>query len=295
LLAISPCNPSRMINEKEECTIFKKDAIHDPIIYIVSDSVGETAEVVVKAAASQFEGQPIEIRKFPYVEDEGTINELVLAAKESEAVIALTLVIPKLRDHLKAVAEENGVTVIDIMTPMIQAMEQISKKQPKNQPGLMRQLDEEYFKKVEAIEFAVKYDDGRDPRGLLRADVVLIGVSRTSKTPLSMYLANRRLKVANVPLVPEVEPPEELFMVPAKKCVGLTISPDQLNVIRRERLKALGLTSQANYASLERIMHELEYSEKIMKRINCPVINVSNKAVEETANLILGIIKNRES
>ena len=177
---------------------------------------------------------------------------------------------------------------------MVEAIEGIVKKSPKNQPGLVRQLDEEYFRKVEAIEFAVKYDDGRDPRGLLRADVVLIGVSRTSKTPLSMYLANKRYKVANVPLVPEVEPPEELFMVPTKKCIGLTISPDQLNMIRRERLKSLGLTSQANYASLERIMQELEYAEKIMKRVGCPVINVSNKAVEETANLIVDIIrKNR--
>ncbi len=265
--------------------------LHDPTIFIVSDSVGETAEGVVKAAASQFEGHSIEIRKFPYIEDEASINEVVLAAKESHAVIALTLVIPQLRDYLKKVAKEHGVTVIDIMSPMIEAMEAIVKKKSKNQPGLVRQLDEEYFKKVEAIEFAVKYDDGRDPRGLLRADVILVGVSRTSKTPLSMYLANKRYKCANVPLVPEVEPPEELFMIPVKRCIGLTISPDQLNMIRRERLKALGLTSQANYASLERIMQELEYAEKVMKRIGCPVINVSNKAVEETANLIIDIIR----
>lgn len=125
----------------------------------------------------------------------------------------------------------------------------------------------------------------------MRADVILIGVSRTSKTPLSMYLANKRYKVANVPLVPEVEPPEELFLVPSRKCVGLTISPDQLNKIRAERLKSLGLASEANYASLERILMELEYSEKIIKRVGCPVINVSNKAVEETANTIIEMIK----
>ncbi|WP_134700161.1 pyruvate, water dikinase regulatory protein [Ammoniphilus sp. YIM 78166] len=265
----------------------------EPTVFIVSDSVGETAEVVVKAAASQFEGHSIDIRKFPYVEDQGTISELVLAAKESQAVIAFTLVIPELRSYLTETAKKHGVTVVDIMSPMIQSLEGVVKRKSKNQPGLVRQLDEEYFKKVEAIEFAVKYDDGRDPRGLLRADVVLIGVSRTSKTPLSMYLANKRFKVANVPLVPEVEPPEELYMIPVKKCIGLTISPDQLNMIRRERLKALGLASQANYASLERIMQELEYAEKVMKRIGCPVINVSNKAVEETANLIMEIIRKR--
>lgn len=155
-------------------------------------------------------------------------------------------------------------------------------------------MDDEYFRKVEAIEFAVKYDDGRDPRGLLRADVVLIGVSRTSKTPLSMYLANKRFKVANVPLVPEVDPPEELYLVPRQKCIGLTINPEQLNVIRTERLKALGLTAQANYASMERILSELDFAERIMKKVGCPVINVSNKAVEETANKIIEIIRRGE-
>jgi len=125
----------------------------------------------------------------------------------------------------------------------------------------------------------------------LHADIVLIGVSRTSKTPLSMYLAHNRYKVANVPLVPEVAPPEELFKVSKNKCVGLIITPDKLNAIRVERLKALGLTSTANYASFERILEELDYAEKIMKRVGCPVINVSNKAVEETASLILDILK----
>ena len=273
--------------KKEGCPIYGNEVM----VFIVSDSVGETAEVVIKAVASQFEGYEVEIRKFPYIEDESTIKEVVLAAKESRAIIALTLVIPRLKDYLKQFAKTQGVTVIDIMSPMIDALEERTGTKSKNQPGLVRQLDEEYFKKVEAIEFAVKYDDGRDPRGLLRADVILIGVSRTSKTPLSMYLANRRYKVANVPLVPEVEPPEELYMIPSKKVIGLTISPDQLNMIRRERLKALGLTSKANYATLERIMQELEFAEKVIKKVGCPVINVSNKAVEETANMILDIVR----
>jgi [pyruvate, water dikinase]-phosphate phosphotransferase / [pyruvate, water dikinase] kinase len=259
------------------------------MVYVVSDSVGETAEFVVKAAISQFDGQSIEIRKFPYIEDEEDLNEVLIAAQESGAIIAYTLVIPKLKEYIELKAAELNISAVDIMGQMVSAIEQLVHKKPKNQPGLVRRLDEEYFKKVEAIEFAVKYDDGRDPRGILRADIVLIGVSRTSKTPLSMYLANKRLKVANVPLVPEVDPPEELFMVPVRKCIGLTISAEQLNVIRRERLKALGLTSQANYASLERIMHELNYAEKVMKRVGCPIISVSNKAVEETANLILSI------
>ncbi|WP_027415835.1 pyruvate, water dikinase regulatory protein [Aneurinibacillus terranovensis] len=267
---------------------------NEAIVYVVSDSVGETAEFVVKAAASQFGGQTLHIRKFPYIEDEGTINEIILAAKESEAIIAYTIVIPSLKKHMRERAQQSGVTAIDIMSPMVNAFKDYFHIEPVNQPGLVRQLDEDYFRKVEAIEFAVKYDDGRDPRGLLRADVILIGVSRTSKTPLSMYLANKRYKVANVPLVPEVEPPEELFLVPNKKCIGLTISSDQLNMIRTERLKSLGLTSQANYANVERIKLELEYAESVMQRVGCPVINVSNKAVEETANIIIEIIKQRD-
>lgn len=180
--------------------------------------------------------------------------------------------------------------VVDILGPMMESLQTLFQQPPKMKPGLVRQLDEEYFRRVEAIEFAVKYDDGRDPRGILKADVILIGVSRTSKTPLSMYLAHKRLKVANVPLVPEVKPPEELFEISNKKVIGLKISPNQLNTIRTERLRSLGLTAEANYANHERIIEELEYADRVMKKIGCRVIDVSNKAVEETANIILGMI-----
>ncbi|NQD66241.1 kinase/pyrophosphorylase, partial [Bacillus haikouensis] len=132
-------------------------------------------------------------------------------------------------------------------------------------------------------------DDGRDPRGILKADIVLVGVSRTSKTPLSQYLAHKRFKVANVPLVPEVDPPEELFKVSPKKCFGLKISSQKLNTIRRERLKSLGLNDEASYANIKRIEEELQYFEKISKRMSCHVIDVTNKAVEETANIITNI------
>ena len=147
------------------------------------------------------------------------------------------------------------------------------------------------LKRVEAIEFAVKYDDGKDPRGILKSDIVLLGISRTSKTPLSMYLANKNIKVANVPLVPEIPIPKEVFEIDPKKIIGLTNTPEKLNSIRQERLKALGLSSNASYANLERILQELDYSEKIMKKAGCPVIDVSNKAIEETAGIILDIMK----
>ncbi len=265
------------------------------IIYVVSDSIGETAELVVRAVASQFDNHLIDVHKYPYVEDKEAIDEVVASAKESQAMIVFTLVIPELKSYILKKATEAGVPIVDVMGPLMTTLQDQLKVPPKGKPGLVRRLDEEYFRKVEAIEFAVKYDDGRDPRGLLRADVVLIGVSRTSKTPLSMYLANKRLKVANVPIVPEVEPPEELFQLPPERCIGLTINPEQLTGIRTERLKALGLTAQANYANLDRINAELAYSHKIMERIGCPVIDVSNKAVEETANIILEIIRRHQT
>ncbi|MGC4375997.1 pyruvate, water dikinase regulatory protein [Fictibacillus sp. Mic-4] len=263
------------------------------IIYLVSDSVGETAELVVKAAASQFNSQQLEIRRIPYVEDTGTVQEVIDLAKEQGALIAFTLVVPEIKSYLVDQAHKEGVIAVDIIGPMMNQMEHFLGQVPRYEPGIVHQLDDDYFRKVDAIEFAVKYDDGRDPRGILKADIVLIGVSRTSKTPLSQYLAHKRLKVANVPLVPEVEPPEEIFNVPSEKCFGLSITPEKLNDIRRERLKALGLDSGASYANIERIKEELAYFKKIVDRIGCRVIDVSNKAVEESANLIFNIYQGK--
>lgn len=260
-------------------------------VYVVSDSVGETADLVVKAVATQFNGGFVEIKRNAFVEDTEDIEDLIIMAKQGPSIIAYTIVIPALKEYLDKRVKEEGLVAVDLLHPLMDAFSRTFHKNPKNQPKLMRQLDDSYFRKIEAIEFAVKYDDGRDPRGLLYADIVLVGVSRTSKTPLSMYLAHKCYKVANVPLVPEVAPPDEIYQIPRGKCVGLIISPDKLNSIRKERLKNLGVTSQANYASFERILEELDYAEKIMKRIGCPVINVSNKAIEETADYILNVLK----
>lgn len=265
------------------------------IVYVVSDSVGETAEFVVKAVATQFNGGHVDIHRHSNADHKDDIEEVIQMAGRNESIIAYTLVIPALKKYLDQRALEEGITAVDLLEPLMNAFERKFEKQPKHEPKLMRKLDEEYFRKVEAIEFAVKYDDGRDPRGLARADIILIGVSRTSKTPLSMYLAHQSYKVANVPLVPEIAPPDELFKVPRNKCVGLIITPDKLNEIRKERLKSMGLKSEANYASFERILEELEYADKIMKRVGCPIINVSNKAVEETASLIIDVLKSGRS
>jgi regulator of PEP synthase PpsR (kinase-PPPase family) len=260
-----------------------------PVIYVVSDSVGETAELVTKAALSQFNGTNVDIKRFPYVEDTSHLDEVLSLAKLDRGMIAYTLVKPEMREYMSDMALKEGIQACDLIGPLMDQISELCGKTPLYEPGLVRKLDEDYFKKIEAIEFAVKYDDGRDPRGIIKADIVLIGVSRTSKTPLSQFLAHKRLKVANVPIVPEVDPPEELFVVAPHKCFALKISPEKLNHIRRERLISLGLSDNANYANINRIKEELAYFEEIVKKIGCPVIDVTNKAVEETANVILNL------
>ena len=262
-------------------------------IFIVSDSVGETGELVAKAAVSQFRPglQDTSLKRFPHIETMDHVKEIVHLAQMQQAMILYTLVQKKMRYSIQMECAKHSVRAIDLMGPLMDMLESELNEIPFEEPGLVRKLDDDYFKKIEAIEFAVKYDDGRDPRGLLLADIVLVGVSRTSKTPLSQYLAHKRYKVANVPLVPEVEPPEELFKVDPEKCFGLVISPDKLNSIRKERLIALGLNDDASYAKLERIKQEIVHFENVVSRIGCHVIDVTNRAVEETANVILNKIQ----
>ena len=261
-------------------------------VYIISDSLGETGEQVAKAAISQFELDDYEIKRFPYVLNLKLLSEILKeASNESNAVLFYTLVDKEFIEYIKDFTAESGLIAVDLLSPLIAAIRESTHLEPAREPGTIRKLDEAYFKRVEAIEFAVKYDDGKDPRGLSKADVVILGISRTSKTPLSMYLANKNIKVANVPLVPESVPPKEIYEVPAKRVIGLTNSPTKLNEIREERLKALGLPKGSSYASMERILDEIDYAEKIMKKIGCPIIDVSNKAIEETAELIIRILK----
>lgn len=259
-------------------------------IYAVSDSLGETAEQVAKAVMKQFDVADFDIKRISYVNDKEAIDKLIEKASKENSFIIFTLVVEELRDYLAEKAMEYNIGAVDIMTPVLVPLVKQLGLSPKQEPGLLRKLDEKYFKKVEAVEFAVKYDDGKDTRGILLADIVLVGVSRTSKTPLSMYLAHKNIKVANIPLVPEVSPPEELKLIPPKKIIGLILNVENLNKIRKERLKAMGLKDTANYANMERIFDELEYAQKIMKDLKCKVIDTTDKAVEETASIILDYI-----
>lgn len=264
------------------------------VIYIVSDSIGETAEYVARATAAQFD-RDYEIVKFPFVREKSQIEEVIEEAQAHHSIILYTTVIEEFKEVLTTRCRELNIPCIDVMSTAMTTFQNFLKTEPKHEPGIIRRLDEKYFKKVEAIEFAVKYDDGKDPRGIKKADIVLLGVSRTSKTPLSMYLANKNLKVANVPLVPEVPVPKEVYQIPKERIIGLTTNPIKLNEIRQERLKALGLSDTATYANLDRILEELDYADRIMKSLQCPIIDVATKAVEETANIIVDIMRDNQS
>ncbi|MFT8317535.1 MAG: pyruvate, water dikinase regulatory protein [Sporolactobacillus sp.] len=259
-------------------------------IYIVSDSLGETAESVVWAAASQFSNVDIEIQHFSFVREQKSVDRIIAAAKVSQAFVVFTLVMPELSRYFKQKAVEAGIHHIDIMSKMVSGLSQFFEKEPMGKPGLTHLLDKDYFKKIEAIEFAVNYDDCKDPRGIMLADIVLLGISRTSKTPLSQFLAVKKIKVANVPVVPEVDPPQELFKIDPKRIIGLKINSKRLNSIRIERLAQLGLSGGANYANAKRIDEELNYFNQLVSKVGCRVLDVSSRAVEETANEIIKLM-----
>jgi [pyruvate, water dikinase]-phosphate phosphotransferase / [pyruvate, water dikinase] kinase len=257
----------------------------------MSDSIGGTAEMVVRAAISQFAVGSLDIHRVTHVDSEERIAGVVKLARDTHSVLVFTLISPTMREFTLNTARRLNVPVVDIMGPMMEALERSTGQQPRMEPGLMRRLDEEYYKRIEAIEFTVANDDGKRPENFTKADVVILGVSRTSKTPVSLYLAQERcLKVSNTPVVPEIEIPEELYEVPSGKIVGLLINPLVLQRIRQERMKNLGLPAGAPYAEIERIKEEISFAENLFRRLNCAVLDVSQKAVEETAASVMDIL-----
>ena len=271
--------------------LFEGGKLNNLNILAVSDSIGETAEQISRAVLRQFDLDNQNIIRFSHTDDKGKIDKILEEAEKLNALIVFTIVIDELKKYMIKKSKEKNIIAIDVITPIMNPIMEHFDLKPKKTPGLLRKMDERYFERVEAIEFAVKYDDGKSTKGIKKADLVLIGISRTSKTPLSMYLANKNLKVTNFPIVPEVEPPEEIFEINHKKIVGLTANPEHLNKIRKERLKALGLRDNSTYADLNRIIEELEYSSKLMKKIGCKTIDISDKAIEETAGIILNWYK----
>lgn len=261
-------------------------------IYVLSDSIGETGEQIAKASLRQFELDDFEIKRYPYHNSIGMIEPVLNeASKDPNSILFYTTVEERTRKYIQETAKKLNIPLVDVMGPPMNIMEDILDEEPLREPGLIRRLDENYFKKVEAIEFAVNYDDGKDPRGAKNADICLVGISRTSKTPLSIYLAHKLYKVANIPLVPEVPVPKEVYKKDKRRVIGLIANPYKINAIREERLKTLGLSSSANYSQLDRIEEELEYSKRVMKELDCIVIDVTNKSIEETAGIIIDHMK----
>lgn len=262
-------------------------------IFAVSDSIGETANQVALATASQF-SKDVEVKRIPYIKSLEDVEDLINAVLEyeNEVIIISTIITVSVREYLTQKGLEKNISVINVLGPILNVASSKLNKLPNNNPGAMWKTDEEYFKRIEAMEFAMQYDDSKDYRGLKNSDVVLIGLSRTSKTPLCMYLANKGIKAINIPLMPEVGVPKELFEVDKKKVFGLTINPLQLIEIRKKRLdKFHRMPSGIEYAGDARVLEEFDYADRIIRRIGCKTIDVTQRAIEDTALIILDSLK----
>lgn len=269
------------------------DPSREPVeLHIVSDSTGETAQRLVLALEAQFPGQPFEEIRHPRVENVEDLHLAVQQARGRPAVMVYTLVEPGLREAMRQLCRRARVHYCDLLGHPIDSISRVAGVAAKMKPGARAPLDSTYFKRIEAIEFAVKYDDGVG-RGLDEADIVLVGVSRTSKTPLSIYLGYLGHKAANVPVVRGIDPPEELFEIDPAKIVGLTIDAERLGEIRSARVRSMGAPRE-RYAELEAIYAELDDAAALHRRLRCPVIDVSELSVEETSMRIIRLVERRK-
>lgn len=256
-------------------------------IFIISDSIGDTANRVTQAALVQFNyDEEINVQQYPFISTIEDLLPILEDARKENAVLITTLIDEELNNFCHNFTQENDLIHLDYLHPLINIVQQHTNLQPSFQRGALRTMDRDYFNRIEAIEFAVKYDDGKNPAGLLKADLVILGVSRTSKTPLSIFLANKSHKVTNLPIVPEVNIPKLLYEVPREKIVGLYASPEYIRRIRSERIRMMGLKQDSNYNSLDRIRYELNFFNDLIASLRVPVINIEGKSVEETAQQI---------
>jgi len=257
------------------------------VIYLLSDATGETAEKMVLAALTQFRDRPVRMTRINNVRTKNQVYEALDEALSHKGLVVYTIVNRELAQLVHDECDGLGLVSIDLLTPLLLKVAHCLGRSPKETPGLLHGVDEAYFRRIEAIEFTVKHDDGQEPRNLYLADIVLVGISRTSKTPLSIYLAHRGWKVANVPLVNGIDPPAQLFEIDPKKVAALVIDPQRLVEVRAARLRNLGQDPRAAYADYEEIEEELKHSRKLFRRHPWVVVDVSSKAVEETANEVL--------
>jgi hypothetical protein len=264
-------------------------------LHVVSDATGQTATRVVMAVERQFPDLQFQVVHHPRIVSAEDVELAARRARGRPAVVVFTLVDPGFREAMRNAGARYQLHTVDLLRHPLEAVARVSGLQASMKPDPLPPLDAVYFGRVEAIEFAVQADDGVGARRLEEADVVLIGVSRTSKTPLSIYLGYLGYKAANVPIVRGIEPREELFDVHRSRLVGLTIEAEPLAEIRGRRAAQMGGGTPSDYASLADILEELEYASDLHKRLGCPVIDVTHLAIEETAHRVIRLIESRRA
>ena len=260
-----------------------------PIVYIVSDGLGESAAAITSAAAAQFSEIPCIIHRLPMVSSLGQATEFVeacLAASDDGIVLFHTLANSELRSQFEAYLKTRDVIAIDLIGPAINGIAKVTGRVPKEEPGLLRRTSEQYFQRIKAMDFAVEHDDARNIESLGEADIIIIGASRTSKTPLSIYLASLGYKVANIPLALGTEPPSQLFEVEPQRIFGLTSTVQLLSDIRFRHLGNATEVAGA-YADPGYIQADLDEARQIMRRLGCIVVRTDGRSIEETAQEIL--------
>lgn len=270
-----------------------------PTIHVISDSLGDTAAEVALAATSQFGVGAVRIQRLPKVTALGQVKAYLdehCGDEQSRVLVFHTIVDSGLRTQVVEEFERRGIDSLDLIGPALGAVQRLTGLEPHIQAGAIRKVDDRYFNRINAMEFFVAHDDGRNPQDLTKADIVLVGVSRTSKTPLSMYMSFQGYKVANIPLAKGSEPPHELFDVEPHRLFGLISTPEVLSSIRNERLGSLEARQVAgSYADPACIQEELDEARALMRKLGCIVVHTNGRAVEETAQIILGYFEQAEA
>ena len=263
-------------------------------IFVVSDGTGETATKMSKAALLQFKPANTTFVRHSNVRSVDMVREIVRAAEREPALVIHTFASRRLRQEMEQACQEFNVASLDLIGPLIEKLAEFIETQPAETPGLLHQVDDDYFDRIDALAFTVRHDDNRSPEDLHEADIILVGVSRTSKTPLGIYLGQEGWKVANIPVVMGEELPRELFQVYQSRIVGLMTTPERLAEVRKARLSRLG-SLDSTYADMKRVAAELEYCRKIFEQnADWLLVDVAGKSVEETAAEILDRLFGKE-
>ncbi|MDP2335599.1 MAG: pyruvate, water dikinase regulatory protein [Bacteroidota bacterium] len=270
----------------------KKDKDTSPI-YVVSGGKGLAGNNMVQSLLIQYPNNNVPVIIVPQIHEKKQLIELVNMARHNGGLITHTLVNRELRDFLRELCLENKVRNIDFMGELADYLDETLEIHSLQTPGLYREINQQYFERIDAIEFTLNHDDGLSPDKLHNAEIILTGVSRSGKTPLSVYLAMYGWKVANIPLVHGIDPPKELFEVDQRRVFGLSINPGQLISHRMKRLQSINNTSNVKYVDERLVAQEIRNANMIFEKGGFTVINVSNKPVENSANEILNILATR--